>query len=410
MELTPERDVPERTTEGIQELIQEQLARIGRDKVRADIEALLVTPEMHMRNWDYGEKGQQLPCWTVARDTQQGIDYLYSDFGFGPEHPWGHASPEDPWFGMDSKWHGSLANARRDSLRAGTLFSPFAAVTDRTIRPSGAANAAIFILGMTFVAPVPLIPLLHCIGAAIGEVELSPEFGLPVSGAMMAGWWAVMSVLLFITRAIVDRDHPIGWKAKWAAKTMAKIAVVLFLVICAAWLFAWYTGARRRWKSAALQEIHQLASDKQWVTKELSILAGKEKDEGKRVIAEGWLTDRMILMKSGEWLVYRSHCPKRPPHDVKDIFLAKGSNGVWYYSTCHFCVDMCALVMMQHGEQPLDLRAFAEGYHLAEFDGESDECLRETKTAPDWEALDRAYESAKKLEKIKSTEAAKTSR
>ena len=89
----------------------------------------------------------------------------------------------------------------------------------------------------------------------------------------------------------------------------------------------------------------------------------------------------MVLMASGEWLVYRSHCNKVPPHQVRDIFLAKGSNGKWYYGTCHFCVRMCGLVIMQH-EQPYDLTTFAERYDLREFDGVSDECLQATRTFP----------------------------
>jgi hypothetical protein len=91
---------------------------------------------------------------------------------------------------------------------------------------------------MTLVAPVPLIPLIHYVGAAIGKTELSTDLGLPVSCAIMAGWWAVMSLLLFITRLIADRDHSAGWKAKWAAKTCAKIAIFLLVAICVAWLFA----------------------------------------------------------------------------------------------------------------------------------------------------------------------------
>lgn len=104
-----------------------------------------------------------------------------------------------------------------------------------------------------------------------------------------------------------------------------------------------------------------------------------------RVLEEGWLTDKIILTGSGEWLVYMSHCSKAKPHNVKDIFLAKGSDGKWYYSTFHFCVGMVGL----RGEQetrPPDLKMFVHEYNLHEFDGKSDECLKETKTWPaSWE-------------------------
>jgi hypothetical protein len=139
--------------------------------------------------------------------------------------------------------------------------------------------------------------------------------------------------------------------------------------------------ARRAWKEAAIPEIARRADDKDWVAKETAML--KESSEREpRVIAEHWLNDRMILMANGEWLVYKSHCHKVPPHDVRDICLAKGSDGKWYYTTCHFCVGMTALRMMQR-TQPTDLASFAKRYHLREFDGKSDECLKETKAFPD---------------------------
>ena len=94
----------------------------------------------------------------------------------------------------------------------------------------------------------------------------------------------------------------------------------------------------------------------------------------------GWLTDKLILMKSGEWLVYKSHCSKEEPHIVRDIFLAKGSDGKWYYSTFHFCVGMCVLRMEE--TQPPNLSAFVHEYNLREFDGHSDESLRLTKSWP----------------------------
>ena len=98
-----------------------------------------------------------------------------------------------------------------------------------------------------------------------------------------------------------------------------------------------------------------------------------------RVLEEGWLSDKIILTGSGEWLVYRSHCSKARPHNVKDIFLAKGSDGKWYYSTFHFCVGM---VVLRGEPQPPDLKMFVHEYNLREFDGQSDECLKETKSWP----------------------------
>lgn len=138
--------------------------------------------------------------------------------------------------------------------------------------------------------------------------------------------------------------------------------------------------ARRAWKEGALPEIRRLADDPSLVSAEINMLGGPRAGNG-RVLAEHWLSDRLILMSNGEWLVYKSHCSKVSPRLVSDIFLAKGSNGKWHYSTYHFCVGMCVLVMMQDA-QPRDLAAFAKTYHLQEFDGQSDECLKEKQTFP----------------------------
>jgi hypothetical protein len=121
------------------------------------------------------------------------------------------------------------------------------------------------------------------------------------------------------------------------------------------------------------------AENKNWRAQEIEILTNRTTEH--RVIEEGWLTDKMILMRSGEWLIYKSHCPKEKPRLVKDIFLAKGSDGKWYYSTFHFCVGMVWLRGEQE-TQPPDLAMFVHEYNLRQFDGRSDECLKETGTFP----------------------------
>ena len=140
--------------------------------------------------------------------------------------------------------------------------------------------------------------------------------------------------------------------------------------------------ARKGWKEQAIPEVAKFANDSKWVSQEIALLGSAEATGSQRIIAERWLTDRMVLMASGEWLVYKSHCSKRPPHHIRDIFIAKGSDGKWYYTTCHFCVGMIALTMLQHDEQPSDLAFFVQRYHLKEFDGTSDECLKQTKAFP----------------------------
>ncbi len=168
---------------------------------------------------------------------------------------------------------------------------------------------------------------------------------------------------------------------------MVRIAVLLAIFTGVLLVLPWAVRqrqylARKAWKAQAIPEIAKLSNDSKWVTEEIALLGSGKSTASERIIANQWLTDRMILMASGEWLVYKSHCSEAPPHQVLDIFLAKGSNGKWYYSTCHFCVGMCALVMMQD-VPPYDLATFARQYHLKEFDGVSDACLQQTQTFPD---------------------------
>jgi hypothetical protein len=185
---------------------------------------------------------------------------------------------------------------------------------------------------------------------------------------------------------------------RWMTRSLYVVAALLVCAVLAlpllGWFHRWQTQrARKDWKEKAIPEISRLADDREWVDQEASKLAAAGTGHMEGVIAEGWLTDRMIRMRTGEWLVYKSHCSKAPPHNVRDIFLAKGSDGKWYYTTCHFCVGMVALLMMQE-VQPSDLASFVRLYNFAEFDGKSDECLKETKAFPDFDEIEKANKAA----------------
>ena len=70
---------------------------------------------MILRDWDYGEKGQQYPCWMVLNDVGHSAEITYCEFGFGPKCPWGlvssGATPKDQSMGMDSGWFTSFLGA-----------------------------------------------------------------------------------------------------------------------------------------------------------------------------------------------------------------------------------------------------------------------------------------------------------
>src|SRR6266851_9202248 len=118
-------------------------------------------------------------------------------------------------------------------------------------------------------------------------------------------------------------------KTKRAIKVGVGLLAAISCVAVASWfLLHWPQTARRHWKDDAIPSVASLAENKNWRAQEIAILTNRMTD--RRVLAEAWLTDKLILMQSGEWLVYKSHCSKERPHLVKDIFLAKGSDDNWY--------------------------------------------------------------------------------
>ncbi|WP_338285509.1 hypothetical protein [Luteolibacter sp. LG18] len=87
-----------------------------------------------------------------------------------------------------------------------------------------------------------------------------------------------------------------------------------------------------------------------------------------------WLDERTIVCANGDWLAYRASCEKQVP-EIKDLFIARASDGRWYYSTFHFCIG--AMVLRDDG-QPESLPEFVKRYALREFDGHSDAALMPT--------------------------------
>lgn len=99
----------------IKELIERELLTVSDNRVVSHIRRMLIEPHMILRNWDYGEKGQQYPCWMVLNDVGHSAEIAYCEFGFGPKCPWGLVSsgeaPENQSMGMDSGWFTSFLDA-----------------------------------------------------------------------------------------------------------------------------------------------------------------------------------------------------------------------------------------------------------------------------------------------------------
>lgn len=132
------------------------------------------------------------------------------------------------------------------------------------------------------------------------------------------------------------------------------------------------SSARREWKDRAIADISTRVANSAWVSNELAHL--KTRGDNHPSDSDGWLSERLIVMRNGDWLAYANLCQKQDSR-IRDLFLGRGSDGRWYYSTYHFCKGMVVLKME---EQSDDLAGFAKTYYLRQFDGHSDECLQKT--------------------------------
>jgi len=133
---------------------------------------------------------------------------------------------------------------------------------------------------------------------------------------------------------------------------------------------------RREWKDRAVAEIARRTADPAWVASEIAALKARAAECPADSV--GWLSPHLILMKNGDWIAYASICSKED-NRIHDIFVGRGSDGKWYYSTFHFCRGMIVLTMPNDMDGPPEnLPKFAVAYHLREFDGHSDECLQKT--------------------------------
>jgi hypothetical protein len=94
------------SVEFLKALIERELATVSDARVTAHIRRLLVEPHPILFSWDYGEPGQQYPCWMVLNDARSDGEIAYCEYGFGPRTPWGlvDSRREHRTMGMDSGW------------------------------------------------------------------------------------------------------------------------------------------------------------------------------------------------------------------------------------------------------------------------------------------------------------------
>jgi hypothetical protein len=158
---------------------------------------------------------------------------------------------------------------------------------------------------------------------------------------------------------------------KWIVAGLALTAVIA----TAAFLLKANTGlygkSRITWKDKAIAEIAGETADADWLAKEL---ASVKASVAKEPEGDAWISEHLALMKNGDWIFYANICQKQDV-TIPDLFIARGSDGKWYYSTFHFCIGMLNAKVVP---QPESLTQFVDWYYLEEFDGHSDECLKRT--------------------------------
>jgi hypothetical protein len=130
--------------------------------------------------------------------------------------------------------------------------------------------------------------------------------------------------------------------------------------------------ARRQWKDNAIVQIAKQTSDSAAISKEIEAMKTTPPESE----WDTWISKDLIVTTNGEWIAYRNVCQKEEER-IPDLFLGLGSDGRWYYSTFHFCVRMMNLKDVVG--QPNSLTDFSRRCHLREFDGHSDECLKDTR-------------------------------
>lgn len=136
--------------------------------------------------------------------------------------------------------------------------------------------------------------------------------------------------------------------------------------------------ARRQWKDNAIVQIAKQTSDSAAILKEIQAMKNTPPDSE---WWDTWISEDLIVMTNGEWMAYRNVCYKEEGQ-IPDLFLGRGSDGRWYYSTFHFCVKMQNLSVAKDVAVlglPRSLTEFSRQYYLREFDGHSDECLKDTR-------------------------------
>ncbi len=170
---------------------------------------------------------------------------------------------------------------------------------------------------------------------------------------------------------------------KSRARAFVALATTVLLVVIVGWTWSHladplHDKTRRAWKNNAIATIESQLSDTEAIRTHINRISAIASTRPSL-----WEPHSDILvMKNGEWIVCQSACTKEKTKNLrKDLFIGRASDGKWYYSTFHFCINKCVLTFE---DQPRTLAEFIDGYWLVEFDGKSDACLELTWDGGPW--------------------------
>lgn len=166
---------------------------------------------------------------------------------------------------------------------------------------------------------------------------------------------------------------PSGKRRRWIIVGGFVVAAAIAVAIVWGQSDPLRSKARRAWRDHAITTIQRRLDDNERPASELARLRPATVTQP---VQGGWVGDELLIAKNGDWILSQNVCVKEQHTAVKqDLFIGRGSDGCWYYSTFHFCVGKSVLQMER---QPDSLAQFVDAYWLVPFDGKSDESPKAT--------------------------------
>ena len=94
-----------RTPDEVTSFVAAEIVAFQNPKLREAILECLVSPRSHIRLWNWSDPPCEHECWMIAESKTYDYGIVYSDFGFGPNHPWGLVFLSQDNFGADYCWY-----------------------------------------------------------------------------------------------------------------------------------------------------------------------------------------------------------------------------------------------------------------------------------------------------------------